>query len=394
MHGDPPRSRTAEAVSPSSSASAAHSHPPFWHNLKQDFFFWALLAICGALTLVAPRRIPEYPSLVDWHTIAALAGLLILTKAVEASGMLQLLGRRLVDAVSSQRVLALSLVAASAVLSTVLTNDVALFVIVPLTVSLREVAKLPVSRLVIFETLAVNAGSALTPIGNPQNLFLWHQSGLSFGAFVWQMAPMVVLLMALLLALTWLAFSSHEIHLHAEADDVELHKRLLLPALVLYVPFLVLTDLGHPLAAAAGLIVLYLVGARYVLARVDWGLLLVFVLMFIDLRLVAQLGVVRQALDALALSNPMHLYWAGIGVSQFISNVPAAILLAEYSHDWPIIAFAVSVGGFGTLIGSLANLIALRMLGDRRAWWVFHAYSMPFLAVAAGVVYAWLVWLR
>lgn len=394
MHGDPPRSRTAEAVSPSSSASAAHSHPPFWHNLKQDFFFWALLAICGALTLVAPRRIPEYPSLVDWHTIAALAGLLILTKAVEASGMLQLLGRRLVDAVSSQRVLALSLVAASAVLSTVLTNDVALFVIVPLTVSLREVAKLPVSRLVIFETLAVNAGSALTPIGNPQNLFLWHQSGLSFGAFVWQMAPMVVVLMALLLALTWLAFSSHEIHLHAEADDVELHKRLLLPALVLYVPFLVLTDLGHPLAAAAGLIVLYLVGARYVLARVDWGLLLVFVLMFIDLRLVAQLGVVRQALDALALSNPMHLYWAGIGVSQFISNVPAAILLAEYSHDWPIIAFAVSVGGFGTLIGSLANLIALRMLGDRRAWWVFHAYSMPFLAVAAGVVYAWLVWLR
>ena len=394
MHGDPPRSRTAEAVSPSSSASAAHSYPPFLHNLKQDFFFWALLAICGALTLVAPRRIPEYPSLVDWHTIAALAGLLILTKAVEASGMLQLLGRRLVDAVSSQRVLALSLVAASAVLSTVLTNDVALFVIVPLTVSLREVAKLPVSRLVIFETLAVNAGSALTPIGNPQNLFLWHQSGLSFGAFVWQMAPMVVLLMALLLALTWLAFSSHEIHLHAEADDVELHKRLLLPALVLYVPFLVLTDLGHPLAAAAGLIVLYLVGARYVLARVDWGLLLVFVLMFIDLRLVAQLGVVRQALDALALSNPMHLYWAGIGVSQFISNVPAAILLAEYSHDWPIIAFAVSVGGFGTLIGSLANLIALRMLGDRRAWWVFHAYSMPFLAVAAGVVYAWLVWLR
>jgi len=394
MHGDPPRSRTAEAVSPSSSASAAHSYPPFWHNLKQDFFFWALLAICGALTLVAPRRIPEYPSLVDWHTIAALAGLLILTKAVEASGMLQLLGRRLVDAVSSQRVLALSLVAASAVLSTVLTNDVALFVIVPLTVSLREVAKLPVSRLVIFETLAVNAGSALTPIGNPQNLFLWHQSGLSFGAFVWQMAPMVVLLMALLLALTWLAFSSHEIHLHAEADDVELHKRLLLPALVLYVPFLVLTDLGHPLAAAAGLIVLYLVGARYVLARVDWGLLLVFVLMFIDLRLVAQLGVVRQALDALALSNPMHLYWAGIGVSQFISNVPAAILLAEYSHDWPIIAFAVSVGGFGTLIGSLANLIALRMLGDRRAWWVFHAYSMPFLAVAAGAVYAWLVWLR
>lgn len=385
MPGDSPCTHTAQAVP---------HHPPFWHHLKQDVFFWALLVICGALTLVAPQRITTYPALVDWHTIAALAGLLILTKAVEASGMLQLLGTRLVEVVSSERVLALSLVGASAALSTVLTNDVALFVIVPLTVGLRQVAKLPVARLVIFEALAVNAGSALTPIGNPQNLFLWHQSGLSFGAFVWLMAPMVLMLMVLLLGATWLAFAAREIHLHAETTDVELHKRLLLPALVLYVPFLVLTDLGYPLAAAAGLIVLYFIGARYVLARVDWGLLLVFMLMFIDLRLVAQLGVVRQALDALVLSQPMHLYWAGIGVSQVISNVPAAILLAEYSHDWPVIAYAVSVGGFGTLIGSLANLIALRMLGDRRAWLVFHAYSMPFLLAAAGIVYAWLVWLH
>ena len=74
--------------------------------------------------------------------------------------------------------------------------------------------------------------------------------------------------------------------------------------------------------------------------------------------------------------------------------MPAAILLAEYSHDWPLIAFAVSVGGFGTLIGSLANLIALRMAADRRAWLAFHAYSIPFLVVAAGAVYAWLTLLR
>jgi di/tricarboxylate transporter len=285
-------------------------------------------------------------------------------------------------------------VGASAALSTLLTNDVALFVIVPLTVGLRHVARLPVTRLIVFEALAVNAGSALTPIGNPQNLFLWHQSGLSFGAFVWQMAPMVAVLMLLLLVCTWFAFPSLTIHVHAEVEAVELHKRLLLPALALYVPFLLLTDRGYPLAALAGLVVLYLAGARYVLARTDWGLLLVFVLMFIDLRLVAQLGPVRQALDALSLSEPSHLYWAGIGLSQLISNVPAAILLAEYSHDWPLMAFAVSVGGFGFLVGSLANLIALRMARDKRAWLVFHAYSLPFLAVAAGVVYAWLTCLR
>ncbi len=392
MPGDPSRARADAILAPaadSSIASASH-HPPFWQSLKQDTFFWLLLIACAGLTVLAPQRIAQYPRLVDWHTIAALAGLLILTKAVESSGMLQLLGQRLVDAVQSERVLALSLVGASAALSTLLTNDVALFVIVPLTVGLRHVARLPVTRLIVFEALAVNAGSALTPIGNPQNLFLWHQSGLSFGGFVWQMAPMVAMLMLLLLAVTWFAFPAQAIHVHSDVGAPELHKRLLLPALALYVPFLLLTDRGYPVAALAGLVVLYLIGARYVLARVDWGLLLVFVLMFIDLRLVAQLEPVRHALAMLALTEPTHLYWAGVGLSQVISNVPAAILLAEYSRDWPVMAFAVSVGGFGFMVGSLANLIALRMARDKRAWLVFHVYSMPFLVVAAGVVSLWM----
>ncbi|MHA6826715.1 anion transporter [Ralstonia pseudosolanacearum] len=391
MPDDSSRARADAAPAPAAVFSTAHgSHPPFWQSLKQDTFFWLLLIVCAGLTTLAPQRIVQYPQLVDWHTIAALAGLLILTKAVESSGMLQLLGQRLVDAVQSERVLALSLVGASAALSTLLTNDVALFVIVPLTVGLRHVARLPVTRLIVFEALAVNAGSALTPIGNPQNLFLWHQSGLSFGGFVWQMAPMVALLMLLLLVGTWFAFPAQTIHVHSDVDAPELHKRLLLPALALYVPFLLLTDRGYPLAALAGLVVLYLIGARYVLARVDWGLLLVFVLMFIDLRLVAQLEPVRHGLAMRALSEPTHLYWAGIGLSQVISNVPAAILLAESSHDWPVMAFAVSVGGFGFMVGSLANLIALRMARDKRAWLVFHVYSMPFLVAAAGIVFLWM----
>jgi di/tricarboxylate transporter len=66
-----------------------------------------------------------------------------------------------------------------------------------------------------------------------------------------------------------------------------------------------------------------------------------------------------------------------------ISNVPAAIALAEYSKDWRVLAYGVNVGGFGLALGSLANLIALRMAGDRRAWLVFHLYAVPFLLAAA-----------
>ena len=71
-----------------------------------------------------------------------------------------------------------------------------------------------------------------------------------------------------------------------------------------------------------------------------------------------------------------------IGASQLISNVPAAIALAEYSGDWRVMAWGVNVGGFGFMVGSLANLIALRMSGDARAWRVFHVYAIPALVVA------------
>ena len=93
-------------------------------------------------------------------------------------------------------------------------------------------------------------------------------------------------------------------------------------------------------------------------------------------------------MNHLGLTQPRHLFWAGVGASQIISNVPAAIALAEYSRDWRVMAYAVNVGGFGFMVGSLANLIALRMAGDRKAWLSFHAYSLPFLVLASAVGYA------
>ncbi|MCL7680038.1 SLC13 family permease, partial [Klebsiella pneumoniae] len=87
------------------------------------------------------------------------------------------------------RSLALFLVCAAALLSTFLTNDVALFIVVPLTLTLKKLCAIPVNRLIIFEALAVNAGSLLTPIGNPQNILLWGRSGLAFGEFILHMAP-------------------------------------------------------------------------------------------------------------------------------------------------------------------------------------------------------------
>lgn len=356
-------------------------------GLAGDRFFLILLAGLVVLAGVSPAPISSYPSQVDGGTLAALTGLLLLTKGLELSGVLQRLGLRLVQAMPSERAIALSLVLAAAVLSMVLTNDVALFVVVPLTLGVCRLTELPATRLIVFEALAVNAGSALTPIGNPQNLFLWQLSKVSFGEFVLHQAPLVAGLMLALAMLTWGAFGRREIHL-MPAPVAPLDNRLLGLSGMLYAPFLVAVDMGHAPGMVAVLLVLFFVEHRRVVLELDWGLLLVFALMFIDLRLLAQLPAVKAAMSGLDLQQPLNLYLVSIGASQLISNVPAAIALSEYAPDWRVLAYGVNVGGFGFMVGSLANLIALRMAGDGRATRLFHAYAVPALVLgaAAGAV--------
>ena len=356
--------------------------PPSLLALRHDRFFLGLVAALAVLTLVAPSGIAAYPSRVDWPTIATLTGLLLLTKGVEASGALQRLGHWLIERVTSERSAALGLVVSAALLSMLLTNDVALFVVVPLTLALARIAHLPSTRLIVFEALAVNVGSTLTPIGNPQNIFLWQQWGNSFAGFVLAMLPLVAVLMLALVALTAWAFPAHRIRVRDDARPAPLDLPLVAVSLLLYAPFLLLTDLHHVGWALAGVSAVYAALRPRLLREIDWGLLLVFVLMFVDLRSLANLGQVRAWVASLGLDAPVHLYFAGIAASQVVSNVPAAIALAEFSQDWRVIAWAVGVGGFGLMVGSLANLIALRLSNDRRAWIPFHAYSLPFLLVA------------
>lgn len=356
-------------------------------GLREDKFFLVLLAGLVLLSALDPGRMATYPSLVDWSTIAALTGLLLLTKGLEVSGALNRLGRALIRWVATERGAALCLVSTAALLSTLLTNDVALFVVVPLTLGMCRITKMPSTKLIVFEALAVNAGSALTPIGNPQNLFLWQLSKVSFGEFVWHMLPLVALMVVALLVLTACSFGGQAVQARDDAKPEPIDRRLLGTSLALYLPFLIATDFHHAGPAVAAVLAVFLVLRPRVLAQLDWGLLLVFVLMFIDLRLLAGLEVVQRTIHHLGLDQPIHLYAAGIGASQIVSNVPAAIALAAYSKDWGVIAYGVNVGGFGFMVGSLANLIALRLSGDRRAWLSFHTYALPALLVAAAMGY-------
>ncbi len=363
-----------------------------YERVRGDRVLVILLVGFVALQIARPASLGDLFARIDQHTILTLAGLLMLTRAIDQSGFLDWLAQRLLRAFRTERRLALLMVAFAAALSTLLTNDVALFAVVPLAQSLARIAPVRIERLIIFLALAVNAGSSLTPLGNPQNLFLWQHSGMGFGAYVVMMTPLTLALMAVLLVTCAMAFDSRVLHFQRRGPAHDVRWPLLWVALALFVAFVVLADHGAATWACAGVAAVLLVARRNAVFGIDWLLLAIFVLMFVVLRGVAGLPEVRATLGQVDLSGSGMAYMGAAVLSQFISNVPAAILLAEYSHNWPALAHGAAVGGFGLAIGSLANLIALRMAKSDKIWWRFHWLSLPFYLVALCVGYVALNW--
>lgn len=351
-------------------------------SFLRDRFLHILLLLGVLLTPFARFGARELVQAIDWQTIITLAGLLLLTKGIETSGYFDVIGRRLVARFRHQRGLALLLVATSALLSTFLTNDVALFITVPLTLSLRKYSRLPVARLIIFEALAVNTGSLLTPIGNPQNILLWSHGGLGFFAFIGQMLPLGVVLMVLLLLLTAASFRAQPMALVANDAEPLWQRGLLVGCALLYPLFITALEFNLALPALLIIALFFLLRERRILLQPDWSLLAVFIMMFIDVFLLTRLPPLTALLQQVpAWGNGAHFLLA-IGLSQTISNVPATILLLNILPASPLLAWAVNIGGFGLLPGSLANLIALRMAQERAIWWQFHLFSLPVLFVA------------
>ena len=358
--------------------------------LKAEAVVVILLAALAVLEVAAPQPLSKLPALVDWQTVMMLAGLLILTEAIESSGLLTWAAHRVVRYVHSERTLAFLLISLAAALSTVVTNDVSLFVVVPLVLSLNQMSPLPLKRLVIVIAFAVNAGSVLTPLGNPQNLFLWQSGGVPFGRFVIALAPLCLMLMAMLYALAACLFKSRDLDLSTDKEPHPVDRPLAAVAALLFAAFVPLADAHHAGFALAGVALVFVIWRPRIVLGIDWLLLLTFVLMFIVLRSAAALPAIHDLLGRLGLNQPMHAYLTGAVLSQVISNVPAAIVLAGFTHDWRAVAFGVSVGGFGFAIGSLANLIAVRLSRERGMWLPFHLYSVPFWLVGGLAGGLWL----
>ena len=190
-------------------------------------------------------------------------------------------------------------------------------------------------------------------------------------------------MMLTLLALCWFCFPANRLNYQSSDKAPSWQRKLVWSCLGLYLVFLTALEMNQALWGLALVLLGFLILARAVIVHVDWSLLLVFMVMFIDVHLLTQLPALHQVLSGVGALSGGGLWLTAIGLSQVISNVPSTILLLNYVPPSILLAWAVNVGGFGLLPGSLANIIALRMAGDRRIWWRFHLYSIPMLLWAA-----------
>ena len=344
--------------------------------------------LCVAVVLAVASMALEPPSAaylgyIDWDTLAMLFSLMAVMKGFQHAGLFVWLGNRLLRYTNTTRKLLFALVFLPFVCSMVITNDVSLITFVPFALIVLHMAGQDwlVVPLVVLQTAAANLGSMLTPMGNPQNLYLYTRSGMSFGALVGLMLP-YVLASAVCLAVLIFRCDSAPIAPVSVQSQLAPPRTLAVYAAGFALCLLALFDVVPTLAVLGVVAVFLLFYDRRVLAAVDYALLGTFAAFFV---FIGNLGAVPAFRAFLAGILAGHVVPVAVLASQVISNVPAALLLSGFTADWPALIVGCNLGGLGTLIASMASLISYKLVAQnspgRR-----NAYLGWFTACNAGML--------
>ena len=342
----------------------------------------------GSMLLVPPSR--TYLDYIDLHTLGLLFSLMAVMAGLQGQGLFRHMGEAVLARVSTTRQLEGVLIFLPFFTSMLVTNDVALISFVPFALEVLRMAgeekrTVPV---VVMQTIAANLGSMTTPIGNPQNLYLYSHYHLSLGDFFSAMLPLT-LASAALLALFLLVSPSHALSAPELAPGYyHPGKRMRMYLILFLVSLGAVTDLLPVWALTTLILLAVLVSDHATLGKVDYSLLLTFVGFFLFVGNLGQLPAFR-ALFQRVLDH--HEVACSVLASQFISNVPAALLLSGFTDNVAGLLVGTNLGGLGTLIASMASLISYKQVARRypefrgRYLIWFTAANLAFLLILLAV---------
>lgn len=353
-----------------------------------------VLTVAWILALVSMILVPPdrgYLEYVDFHTLGLLFALMAVMAGLQALGLFGRMGQAVLRRIHTTRQLELVLVLLPFFSSMVVTNDVALITFVPFALEVLSLAgqEHRVVPVVVLQTVAANLGSMATPIGNPQNLYLYSRYALTLGQFFRQTLPLTAVALGILLL--WVALGKKgPVTVPRERQKPEPMNRgrlalhLVLFVLCLLVVAGVLPLLPVVLVTVAGL----LLWDRKALLGVDYGLLATFVGFFLFVGNLGRIPVFTRFFETMVAGRETL---CGVGASQLISNVPAALLLSGFTDNWQGLLVGVNLGGLGTLIASMASLISYKYIArahpGRKGGYLlrFTLVNVVFLGLLLGV---------
>ncbi len=324
-----------------------------------------ILCIAFLLAVLSACAVPPdtaYLGYVDTRVLILLFSLMAVMAGFRALGIFDRMANLLLARAKRMWQLALTLVMLCFFSAMLVTNDVALITFVPFTILLLKRAHLEEKLIpvIVLQTIAANLGSMLTPVGNPQNLYLYTVSGIGVGAFFRITLPFVLVSFLLL---TLICFLQGNEPLTAQARTVQTawtraeQRQLFGLAMLFFLCLLAVFRILPVLPLLVLVLVWFLLFQRGILKEVDYCLLLTFVFFFLLIGNLGRISAIRETLRTLLYGREVLVSFLSC---QFISNVPAAVLLSEFTDRYDLLLAGVNIGGLGTLIASMASLISYK----------------------------------
>ena len=342
--------------------------------------------VLAALSMIITPPSAEYLGYIDFSVLAILFCLMVTVQGFGKTGLFDFISSKLTARFKNTRTLSAAFVVLCFVMSMFITNDVSLLTFVPLTLLLFSGREKVIIRCIVLETAAANLGSMVTPIGNPQNLYIYSHYSYNPADFFAVMLPISGVSLALIL-ISLILIPSESVEKCETCASFKPSRNFFVYAVIFAVCIATVARvLDYRITLGVTLLAAVIFDYK-ILAKPDYALLATFVCFFIFVGNISAVPQVREFIISILSGRELLL---GCGLSQIISNVPCAIMLSGFTDNSNALLLGVNIGGMGTLIASLASLISFKLYARSenakkgRYFAEFTVYNFAFLALLLG----------
>lgn len=358
--------------------------------IKNEIVFVVSL-ICAIISMFIVPPNKDYLEYINISVLIMLFCLMLVVAGLNSIGVFNIISQKLLSKVSNTKIISLILVNMCYILSMFITNDVALITIVPFTISVLKSCDIKTNiRIITMETISANLGSMITPIGNPQNIFIYEYYGLSIKDFFKIMLPLGILSLIVINIILVVSKSESINFTNSNTAKLSDRKSLILYIIMFLICILTVLKVFSHIVCLSLILILALIVNRKILFKVDYILLLTFVSFFIFVGNIGSIDVVHTFISKNLIGKEVEI---SVILSQIISNVPATLMLSPFTDNFKSLLIGVNLGGLGTLVGSLASLISFKIFSKeyrkhtKEYILTFSIYNFSILILLLVIVY-------